>query len=138
MIKKVFLSFVLLLVLVQQSFAANGQVVISADDTTVISASAGRFIIVQAIAVIATSTTAVQCSFYHDKATSGEEDMLGSEAAPITVDLDGIDGPNGFVLPFNQQGWFQTKASNKALKIRVNSTTPVIVVLTYKYENFYE
>jgi hypothetical protein len=87
----------------------------------------GRNYVILAIAVFATSSTPV--SFYIH---SGSTMLLGDSTNKLTVDLVGIGGPNGFVLPYSEGGWFAATASG-AISINLSAAVPVIVQVAYSF-----
>jgi hypothetical protein len=93
---------------------------------TMISAVADKQIRVLALALFATSTTAVAAYIYN-----GDYMLLGDGTNKLQLDADGGGGPAGFVLPFNPGGWCQTDADNEALAINLSAATPVIWAVTY-------
>jgi len=133
MIRKIFLSLILVGVLLSSAFAVNGQVVVTASGDAIIPAVANKIAKVQALAILATTTTSETLYIYHGSTTY----LLGNNTNKLTVDLDGIDGPAGIVLPYNQEGWFQSATANEAIKMYISSTQPVIVVITYIYVDKY-
>lgn len=108
-----------------------GQVICSADDATIVPALAGNRIMVHSIALIATSATSVNVSVFN-----GDKYLLGDATNLLTLDKDGIDGPAGIVLPYNERGWFQTDTANEALQLNMSASTPVIVMINYSYLPF--
>lgn len=93
---------------------------------TIIAAVADKKIRVLALSLLATSTTAVVLYLYN-----GDYMLLGDGTNKITLDMDGVGGPAGLVMPFNQGGWFQTDTANEALAINLGGATPVIWAITY-------
>ena len=122
--------FAILLLLVSPSlvFGDNVQVVATADGDIVLAAVEDKVPIIKAIAVLATSTTSVEYGLYNE-----DNWLLGNGTTKLTVDLDGIDGPAGFIMPYNDHGWFTPDTANEDVKIYLSSSTPVIVVLVYTY-----
>ena len=93
---------------------------------TIIAAVADKKIRVLALSLLATSTTAVVAYIYN-----GDYMLLGDGTNKLTLDMDGVGGPAGLVMPFNQGGWFQTDTANEALAINLGGATPVIWAITY-------
>lgn len=93
---------------------------------TIIAAVADKKIRVLALSLLATSTTAVVAYIYN-----GDYMLLGDSTNKLTLDMDGVGGPAGLVMPFNQGGWFQTDTANEALVINLGAATPVIWAITY-------
>lgn len=93
---------------------------------TMIAAVEGYQIRILALSLIATSTTAVSLYLYN-----GDNALLGDGTNKITLDMDGVGGPAGLVLPFNAGGWFQTDTDNELLGINLSGATPVIWAVTY-------
>jgi hypothetical protein len=132
--KRILSVLVALLLMASVSMGASKQVVATSNAHTIIAASPNQRIVVQSIAILATSTTSVQISLYN-----GDNYLLGSASVKLTVDLDGIDGPAGIVLPFNEAGWFYTDTVNEVVSMSMSGTpasTPVIVLVTYRYQSF--
>ncbi|MEA3226026.1 MAG: hypothetical protein U9Q07_08755 [Planctomycetota bacterium] len=98
----------------------------SGDNTLLAADAAGRSYLIHAIAVIATSGTAVSFYVHND-----DNDMLGDSTNKLTIDLDGSDGPGGFVLPYNHGGWMETDVGGEAVSINLSAATPVIVLVMY-------
>lgn len=124
---KLFLSILTLFLFSPLAVAAQKQVIANEDGETIVAASADSVIVVQAIAVISTSTTSTEVYFYN-----GDNSVIGSSDAKIVVDRGGIDGPMGFVLSYNEEGWNVTDAKNEALQLYMSNTEDVIVLITYK------
>ena len=106
-----------------------GQVIANEDNESIIAVSTGNKILIHSVAIIATSTTSVEVYLYN-----GDHNLFGSEDDPLIVDLDGIDGPAGVILPHNPVGWFCTDTISEAVKLSMSGTpanTPVIVIVTY-------
>jgi hypothetical protein len=93
---------------------------------TIVAAVADKKIRVLALSLIATSTTAVVAYVYN-----GDYMLLGNSTNKLTLDMDGVGGPAGLVLPWNQGGWFQTDTANEALAINLGGATPVVWCVTY-------
>lgn len=93
---------------------------------TMIAAVADKQIRVLALSLIATSTTAVTVYVYN-----GDNMLLGNDTNMLTLDMDGVGGPAGLVLPWNPGGWFQTDTNNEALAIDLSAATPVVWAVTY-------
>ncbi len=104
----------------------GGQVIATADEFVIVPASATQRIMIHSVVVLATSTTSVNWYLYN-----GDNELLGGSSQTLTVDLDGIDGPAGFVMPYNQNGWFQTDTVNEPIRISLSASTPVIVIVNY-------
>lgn len=124
------LGVLVLALCVATSFGASHQVVANTDGHVIAASNPNQRIVVQSIAILATSTTSVQVSLYN-----GDFYCLGSASVKLTVDMDGIDGPAGIVLPFNEVGWFTTDTIAENLQLSMSGTpanTPVIVLITYK------
>lgn len=129
MIKKFVFAAFIFTALFTQAFAVNGQVIVTASGDAIIPAVEGKIAKVQALAILATTTTSETVCVYHGT----DSYLLGDATNKLTVDLDMIDGPAGIVLPYNQEGWFQSGTANEAVKMYISSTQPIIVVLTYIY-----
>lgn len=93
---------------------------------TIITAVADKKLRILALSLLATSTTAVVLYLYN-----GDYMLLGDGTNKLTLDMDGVGGPAGLVLPFNQGGWFQTDTANEALAVNLGGATPVIWCVTY-------
>jgi len=93
---------------------------------TIIAAVTDKKIRVLALSLLATSATAVVLYLYN-----ADYMLLGDGTNKITLDMDGVGGPAGLVMPFNQGGWFQTDTVNEALAINLGAATPVIWAVTY-------
>jgi hypothetical protein len=134
MVRKVLIA-ILLVLFASTAFADNKMVVLGTDDSVVIEAEENRVIEIRGLMVIATSTTSVEFTLYNE-----DNYVLGDASTPITVDLDGIDGPVGFIMPTvakDVDPWLVTDAANEALKINLSSSTKVIVVVIYTYRKAY-
>ena len=107
---------------------SSGQKVTSTDGETLVAAKEGQYIKIHSVVILATSTTSVGLKLYND-----DNDLLGEDSNRLTVDLDGIDGPAGIVIPFNDAGWFTTDATNEAVKLGLSAATTVIVIVNYSY-----
>jgi hypothetical protein len=99
----------------------------SSGDNTLISAASLLKYYIRSLAVFATSATPV--SFYIHSTTDAA--LLGSSAAKITLDLTGVSGPSGFVLPMNPDGWFTNSVVNEPIQINLSAAVAVICVVTY-------
>ena len=108
-----------------------GQVIALADDHTIVAALASNRIMIHSVTLLATSTTAVNVYLYN-----GDNMLLGNADNPLTLDKDGIDGPAGIVLPYNEVGWFQTDTAAEAVKLNMSASTPVIVLVNFSYLPF--
>lgn len=122
---------VLLLASPQAGWAADetspkSYIATASGDNSLLDADANRTYVIHAIAVIATSTTSVNLYIYN-----GDNNLLGSSTNKITVDMDGIDGPMGVVLPYNEKGWFASDTKNEIVKVNLSAATPVIVLVTF-------
>ncbi len=95
-------------------------------DNTLLAAEAGRAYTIHAIAVIATSDTAV--SFY---VRNGDNMLLGNATNKVTIDQGGVSGPAGFILPYNPQGWMAADTAGEAVAINLSAAVPVIVLVLY-------
>ena len=106
------------------------QVIVSASgDTAVLPAVTGKRYRIHAIAVLATTTDSV--AFYIH---NGDNDLFGDASNTITVDLDGIDGPAGMILPETRYGWFTSDTAGEAVSINLSAASrPVIVLLVFTY-----
>lgn len=93
---------------------------------TLLAAVVGKKFRVLALSLLATSTTAVGAYVYN-----GDYMLLGDGTNKLTLDMDGVGGPAGLVLPFNQGGWFETDTANEALALNLGAATPVIWCVTY-------
>lgn len=93
---------------------------------TILAAVAAKKFRVLALSLLATSTTAVGAYVYN-----GDYMLLGDSTNKLTLDMDGVGGPAGLVLPFNQGGWFETDTANEALALNLGAATPVIWCVTY-------
>ena len=104
------------------------QIVTGTSGAVVIAKVEGKAIIVHSLAILATSTTSVQFYLYNE-----DHHLLGNSTTKLTVDLDGIDGPAGFILPYSEVGWFRTDAVYEDVKISLSSATAVIILVNYSY-----
>lgn len=93
---------------------------------TMVAAVESKTLRILALALFATSTTAVSAYVYN-----GDYNLLGDGTNKLQLDADGGGGPAGFVLPFNVGGWCQTDTANEALAINLSGATPVIWAVTY-------
>ena len=93
---------------------------------TMVAAVADYQIRVLALSLIATSATAVWLYIYN-----GDKMLLGDSTNEIVLDMDGVGGPAGLVLPWNPGGWFQTDTDNEALAIDLSAAQPVVWCVTY-------
>ena len=98
----------------------------SSGDNTLIAAVEGKKFLVLAFSVIATSATPVSCYLHN-----GDNAVLGSADAKITVDATGSEGPAGAVFSENRFGWFETDTANEALELNLSAAVPVICVGAY-------
>ena len=131
MIKRVLLALILILA-ASFCYADNRQAIIAASGDTVIPAQADRLIVIKAIAVIATSTTSVEYKLYNE-----DNYLLGDASTSLVVDMDSGDGPAGFIMPYNDHGWFITDNANEAVKMYLSASTKVIVIVVYSYKRAY-
>lgn len=93
---------------------------------TMVAAVESKTLRILALALFATSTTAVSAYVYN-----GDYNLLGDGTNKLQLDADGGGGPAGFVMPFNPGGWCQTDTANEALAINLSGATPVIWAVTY-------
>ncbi len=98
----------------------------SSGDNTLIAAVEGKKFLVLAFSVIATSATPVSCYLHN-----GDNAVLGTADAKLTIDAAGVDGPAGAMFNENRFGWFETDAVNEALEINLSGATAVICVGAY-------
>jgi hypothetical protein len=133
--KRLLIALMILACCCGMSFGADiqtpGQTVCAADDAIIVAALADHRIMVYSIALIATSGTSVNVSVFN-----GDKYLLGDATNLLTLDKDGVDGPAGIVLPYNERGWFQTDTANEALQLNMSASTPVIVIINYAYLPF--
>jgi hypothetical protein len=92
--------------------------------------------------VAAVPTKKIRCLALFLKATSAtvtnvyvandDNNILGdsSNPIPLAVDADG-DNDSGFVLGWNQGGWFETDTANEALNVVLSAAQDVIYAITY-------
>lgn len=99
----------------------------SSGANTLLAADPSAVYVMTHLAVIATSTTAVSFYLYN-----GDNMLLGNATNKVTIDLDGIDGPMGFILPYNERGWAITDTKNELLGINLSAATPVIVIVGFR------
>ena len=82
-------------------------------DTDMITASGDAAIRLQALEVAALGTACtIKIRSLSTGSTVGTY-LLGSTGHGIKLDPTGVDGAPGFVLPFNERGWGQTKTGDK-------------------------
>lgn len=105
---------------------ASGVASLNGDNTIITNVAAKKFRIL-ALALIATSGTAVSAYLYNGASNY----ILGSLAYKLTLDMDGGGGVRQIILPFNQGGWFETNAVNESLKLNLSAGTPVAWAVTY-------
>jgi len=66
------------------------------------------------------------------KTEDGTATLLGTNASnPQTLDMDGVDGPQGFIKQHNPDGWAETETAGKAFQIVLDAAVPVAVNGTY-------
>jgi hypothetical protein len=63
--------------------------------------------------------------------SNGDNNLFGTAAAPLKVDMDNTDGPNAIIYPHNPAGWFETDTANEAVAVTLGSTEAVHVTCTY-------
>lgn len=103
--------------------------VVDASGETVIAAPTGsKKIRVLSMSVFALSTTA--STFYLETGTTNT-DCFGTSAGPITLDMDGVGGPAGVVLPWNPGGWFQTADNDESVEVVMSSTEKMLFCGNY-------
>lgn len=101
-------------------------VVTSTDGATIIAAVANKKFRIRSLSVFATSVTVTNVWFEDADGT----DVFG-DSTGIPVDCDGGNGPAGFVLGHNPDGWFQTPTANKNLVVKLTAAQKVVIVGTY-------
>lgn len=99
----------------------------STNGEVLIAAVAGKRFRVRSLSVITTSKTVTNV-WLRD---SDFRDVYG-DSTGIPVDADGGDGPPGFVLGKNEDGWFETAQANKDLVLGLTAAQKVVVCGTYE------
>lgn len=95
----------------------------TANDNAVVSAVTTKKIRVLSVALFASGAVDV---YFND----GTVSLLGG-TRKIKLDNSGTVGTRGFVLPFNQGGWFETAAVNRPLNLNLGGAVGVAGCLTY-------
>ncbi len=90
-----------------------------------VAAVAGKTTRILALSILATG--GVNDVYVND----GTADLIADATNKIPLSLDGSDGAQGFVLPFNPQGWIQTAAVNRAINVNLGSANAVTALATY-------
>lgn len=93
---------------------------------TIIAGVAGKKFRILSMGLFATSTTSNEVHLTH-----GSSNLWGNSGNGIVLDIDGIDGPAGFVLPWNPGGWMQTGADNEAIVLNTTTAQDIIYTVTY-------
>jgi hypothetical protein len=94
----------------------------------IIAAVASKKILILALGLFATSTTAN--NVFLDNA---DNDLLFNTANPLPLSLD-ADGDTvpGFVLPFNPGGWMKTDTANEAVTLNTSAAQDIAYTVTYR------
>lgn len=97
----------------------------STGNQAIVSAVTGKKIRVLSMNVMATAST--NAIWIND----GTADLHGNTTYKIPLDVTGATGAGGFVLPYNQLGWFETAATNRPLNINLGSANGITAIVTY-------
>jgi hypothetical protein len=97
----------------------------STGNQAIVSAVSGKKIRVLSMNVMATAST--NAIWIND----GTADLHGTTSYKIPLDVTGATGAGGFVLPFNQLGWFETAANNRPININLGSANGITAIVTY-------
>jgi hypothetical protein len=97
----------------------------STGNQAIVSAVSGKKIRVLSMNVMATAST--NAIWVND----GTADLHGTTSYKIPLDVTGATGAGGFVLPFNQLGWFETAANNRPININLGSANGITAIVTY-------
>jgi hypothetical protein len=97
----------------------------STGNQAIVAAVSGKKIRVLSMNVMATAST--NAIWIND----GTADMHGTTSYKIPLDVTGATGAGGFVLPFNQLGWFETAANNRPININLGSANGITAIVTY-------
>ena len=97
----------------------------STGNQAIVAAVSGKKIRVLSMNVMATAST--NAIWVND----GTADLHGTTSYKIPLDVTGATGAGGFVLPFNQLGWFETAANNRPININLGSANGITAIVTY-------
>jgi hypothetical protein len=97
----------------------------STGNQAIVAAVSGKKIRVLSMNVMATAST--NAIWIND----GTADLHGTTSYKIPLDVTGATGAGGFVLPFNQLGWFETAANNRPININLGSANGITAIVTY-------
>jgi hypothetical protein len=97
----------------------------STGNQAIVAAVSGKKIRVLSMNVMATAST--NAVWIND----GTADLHGTTSYKIPLDVTGATGAGGFVLPFNQLGWFETAANNRPININLGSANGITAIVTY-------
>ena len=97
----------------------------STGNQAIVAAVSGKKIRVLSMNVMATAST--NAVWVND----GTADLHGNTTYKIPLDVTGATGAGGFVLPFNQLGWFETAANNRPININLGSANGITAIVTY-------
>ena len=110
-----------------QATLKRANIIASSSGTNeLVAAVEGKKIRVVSIAVIATSATAVNLYF-----NDGTASLFGGASNKVTIQSTGVDGPAGFVLPYNPAGWMETAAVNRAINLNLSGAVAVAGSVQY-------
>jgi len=98
----------------------------SSGDNELVEAVSGKRFRIISLALIAQSSTSVDAYLIN-----GDNELLGTAAAPQPIDMSAVDGLAGVVLPANEGGWLETDTANEALEINLSGAQAVLCVGTY-------
>ncbi len=101
----------------------------SSGNNDLLAASTGHVIRVFAIALFGSGTAV---SVYLNDSAGSPVALLGDSSNKILLDKTGASGPAGFVLPFNEGGWFDCTVSTK-LQLNLSAAQAVVGTVTYMY-----
>jgi hypothetical protein len=97
-----------------------------AETTDIAAAVTDRKFRILSFSAVATSGTAETV-----RLSNGDNNLIGTAAAPLKLDQDGTDGPMGIMWNHNPGGWCETDTVTEALTVTLGATTPVHVTCTY-------
>jgi len=106
------------------------KIVATAATHDIVDAVASKKIRIRSICVRVLSTTSV--GVYFKTADDATSVLLGTDSSnKQTLDADGVDGPPGFILQQNPDGWAETSTANKAFQLVLDGAVAVAVTGTY-------
>ena len=103
--------------------------VTSTSDTSIITAVSLKRFRILSMTILGLSATATNV---HLETKTTNTDCFGDSTNPIPIAVD-ADGDNtaGFVLPFNQGGWFETADADEDMAIILSAAQPVLICGNY-------